>query len=173
MILPPSLLARVSSPSNNADPSCVHGLGRKDTPSEEEMPVALGTSLFLGTVMDLLVLERAPLGAIRNGYLDTSGCRLLPRGTKHFLVECTRRVPAAHLSAPPESCRVYSAFPAEMQTQNLNSINRGRAVVPIRNLPALLNSPTKAIWRIPARMGVFRPSVSSAASELLNTLQSS
>src|SRR6267154_2260447 len=130
--------ARVSSPSNNADSSWVHGLGRKDTPSEEEIPLALGTSLFLGTVMDMLVLERAPLGAIRNGYLDTSGCRLLPRGTKHFHVGCTRRVPAAHLSAPPESCRVYSAFPAEMQTQNSNSINRERTLLAIRNLPSQL-----------------------------------
>src|SRR5260221_14701161 len=104
----------------NADWSCVHGSGGTKLRARGEMPLALGTSLFLGTVMDMLVLERAPLGAIRNGYLDTSGCRLLPRGTKHLLVGCTRRVPAAHSSAPPESCRVYSAFPAEMQTQNSN-----------------------------------------------------
>jgi len=37
------------------------------------MPLALGTSLFLGTVMDLLVLERAPLGATRNGIWTRRG----------------------------------------------------------------------------------------------------
>jgi len=44
----------------------------------------LGREKFLGTVMDLLVLEPAPLGATRNGYLDTTGCRLFPRGYRTF-----------------------------------------------------------------------------------------
>src|SRR6267154_5042334 len=70
--------ARLSSPSNNADSSCVHGLGRKDTPSEGEIPLALGTSLFLGTVMDMLVLERAPLGAIRNRIWTRRGATCFP-----------------------------------------------------------------------------------------------
>ena len=37
------------------------------------MPLALGTPLFLATVMDLLVLERAPLGATRNGIWTRRG----------------------------------------------------------------------------------------------------
>src|SRR5882762_7504966 len=44
----------------NADWSCVHGLGRTKLRARGEMPLALGTPLFLATVMDLLVLERAP-----------------------------------------------------------------------------------------------------------------
>src|SRR5712671_1905987 len=100
MILPPSLLARVSSPSNNADSSWVHGLGRKDTPSEEEIRLALGTSLFLGTVMDMLVLERAPLGAIRNGIRTRRGVVFFPGATEHSTLGTPRRVPGAHRTRP-------------------------------------------------------------------------
>jgi len=67
--------------------------------------------------MDMLVLERAPLGAIRNGYLDTSGCRLLPRGTKHYLLGAPEEF-RQRIRARPRKVAVYnSAFPAEMQTQ--------------------------------------------------------
>jgi len=47
------------------------------------MPLALGTPLFLATVMDLLVLERAPLGATRNDIWTRTGCRLILRATEN------------------------------------------------------------------------------------------
>src|SRR5882672_3910220 len=81
----------------NADWSCVHGLGRKKLRAKGEMPPALGTSLFLGTVMDLLVLERAPLGATRNGIWTRRGVVFILRGYRIFNFRSTRRVPGGRL----------------------------------------------------------------------------
>jgi hypothetical protein len=114
-------------------------VGKKRNSARGGTPLALGTSLFLETAMDLLVLERAPLGAIRN-YLDTTECRLLPRGLPNILqLGTTPKSSEKALMAIPESCRVYSAFFGEMQTQNSNSINRGRAATAMRNLSIRIN----------------------------------
>jgi hypothetical protein len=50
------------------------------------MPLALGTPLFLGTVMDLLVLERAPLGATRNGIWTRRGVVFILRATEKSIL---------------------------------------------------------------------------------------
>src|SRR3981189_3754705 len=70
----------------NADWSCVHGPGRKKLRARGEMPLALGTPLFLGTVMDLLVLERAPLGATRNGIWTRRGVVFILRATEKSIL---------------------------------------------------------------------------------------
>ena len=101
----------------------------RNTTGARNVSVPRSRSRFVCSSWSALAWER-----FRNRYLDTTECRLLSRGPPNSLrVGSTAKSSEKALTAIPESWRVSSAFPAEMQTQNSNSINRGRAKGAIRD----------------------------------------
>jgi len=78
--------------------------------------------------MDMLVLERAPLGAIRTAIWTRRGAACVPEAPT-FTCRVHPKSSGGVFERAPESCRVIFAFPAEMQTQKFKFYNRGRTLL--------------------------------------------